>query len=119
MLTLAAQEADIVGLALRVRSDGKGPDISDLGVSLETKVDWIRSEAGERFDEIELNVLTWALSITDEPQSVAETLSKRFGVPPDTLLELPFLLVGSIDEIQERLVEHRERNLHRQWPTPR
>lgn len=109
MLTLAAQEADIVGLALRVRSDGKGPDISDLGVSLETKVDWIRSEAGERFDEIELNVLTWALSITDEPQSVAETLSKRFGVSPDTLLELPFLLVGSLDEIQERLVEHRER----------
>ena len=40
---------------------------------------------------------------------VAETLSKRFGVPPDKLLELPFLLVGSLDEIQERLVEHRER----------
>jgi alkanesulfonate monooxygenase SsuD/methylene tetrahydromethanopterin reductase-like flavin-dependent oxidoreductase (luciferase family) len=105
----AAQEADIVGLVLRVRSEGKGPDTSDLGVSLETKVDWIRSEAGERFDEIELNVLTWAFSITEEPQGVSETLSKRFGVPPDALLELPFILVDSLDEIQERLIEHRER----------
>lgn len=99
LLTLAAQEADIVGLALRVRSDGKGPDISDLGVSLETKVDWIRSEAGERFDAIELNVLTWAFSITEEPQGVSETLSRA----------LPFILVGSLDEIQKRLIEHRER----------
>ena len=82
MLTLAAQEADIVGLALRVRSDGKGPDISDLGVSLETKVDWIRSEAGERFDEIELNVLTWALSITDEPQGGSGNLIEAFRGAP-------------------------------------
>lgn len=109
MLSIAAREADIIGFTLKVRADGRGPDLADSKVSLTQKVEWIQAAAGDRFDDIELNVLTWATAITDDPQQAAEKLSKQFQLPAETLLSLPFTLIGSIDQIMDELEAHRER----------
>jgi probable F420-dependent oxidoreductase len=108
MLSLAAREADIIGLTIRVRADGRGPDFNDIGVSLSQKVGWVKDVAGDRFEDIELNVLTWALVITDNREQAAAPLAKRFSLPEETVLSLPFLLIGSVDEIADDIESHRE-----------
>ncbi|MQY09554.1 TIGR03621 family F420-dependent LLM class oxidoreductase [Actinomadura macrotermitis] len=55
MLRLAAREADIVNLTLRVRADGTGPDTADGGPdAFRRKIEILREAAGDRFPEIEL-----------------------------------------------------------------
>jgi probable F420-dependent oxidoreductase len=108
-LSFAAKEADIVGIALRVRPDGKGPDIQDGNLSLDQKIQWIRSAAGERFDSLELNILTWVLEITNDPKETIEKMAKKFPLSPETLQSLPYILIGSIDEICDKLYEYRDR----------
>jgi probable F420-dependent oxidoreductase len=55
MLSLAAQQADIVAIAGRPGED----------VSLEQKINWIREAAGERFKDLELAQTIYTLTITD------------------------------------------------------
>jgi probable F420-dependent oxidoreductase len=55
MLRLAAREADVINLTMRVRADGSGPDTGDGGPeAFRRKIEVIRDAAGSRFDAIEL-----------------------------------------------------------------
>ncbi|MEV5709004.1 TIGR03621 family F420-dependent LLM class oxidoreductase [Actinoallomurus sp. NPDC052274] len=55
MLRLAAREADVVNLTLRVRADGSGPDTADGGPdAFRHKIEVVREAAGSRFEAIEL-----------------------------------------------------------------
>ena len=115
MLSLAAREANIVGLHLKTYADGSGGDISSTSAdaTLE-KLEWIREAAGERFDDLEFNVLVSRLSISDNPRrTVEEIVSKanRPGLTADLLLESPNALIGTPDGIAETLEMRRERYL--------
>jgi len=109
MLELAGREADIAGITLKIKPDGTRPDPSDAMVSLAEKIGWIRESAGDRFSDIELSVQTWMVIITEEREVAARELEPQFGIPAETLLALPFVLIGSEAEIAARLEEHRER----------
>ncbi len=108
MLTIAAREADIIGIAVRTNVNGSGPDPTDIGISLAQKIEWIREEAGTRFEDIELHIQTWAVMITNDRQQAATILAKNFPLPPDILLNIPYLLVGTISEIAEQIRKYRE-----------
>ena len=56
VLSLAAREAQIVGLAPRAGRDGRGDNASLTWAATVEKVGWVRDAAGQRFDELELNV---------------------------------------------------------------
>ncbi|WP_345400647.1 TIGR03621 family F420-dependent LLM class oxidoreductase [Nonomuraea salmonea] len=50
MLRLAAREADVVNLALRVLPDGSGPDVRDGGpAALENRLAVVKEAAGDRY----------------------------------------------------------------------
>lgn len=66
MLTLAAREADIVGIEPKLMDTG----IDSADVSLEQKIAWIREAAGERFTQIELCRTAFDLWPTDGPIKV-------------------------------------------------
>ncbi len=68
MLTLAAREADIVGIEPKLMNTGTGIDTED--VSLTQKIGWIREAAGERFAQIELCKTAFDLWPTDGPIKV-------------------------------------------------
>ena len=57
ILTVAAQEADIVGITTRARPDGSKDTADNTADLTAEKIGWIRDAAGERFDQIELNVI--------------------------------------------------------------
>lgn len=108
MLTLAAREADIIGLALRTSALGTGPDPADIATTINQKIEWIKQAAGNRYNDLEIHIQTWAVMITDDRESSAKLLGKQFPLPPEILLNLPYLLIGSADEIIEQIEKYRE-----------
>ncbi len=104
-LTLAAREAQIVGLAPRIRSGGAPDPTSITFEGTREKIAWVREAAGDRFDSLELNIYPsmTGISITDTPlreaAEVSDRLLDRSGlrVAPDDLLESPHIFVNTID----------------------
>ena len=97
VLTLAAEHADIVALAAVVDDE-----------MLAERVDFIRSKAGDRFDQIEINLIIFDLAIDRDPD--LDVL--RSHRPADTdaeLLALPNGLRGSHAEVVARIRELRDR----------
>ena len=114
-LTLAAREAQIVGLAPRILPN-RAPDPRSVTFEgTREKIDWVRDAAGDRFGELELNVYPsmTGVSITDEPlreaAEVAERLSDRSGisVTAEELLDSPHIFINTVDGFIEKLRRHR------------
>jgi len=72
------------------------------------KLAWIRDGAGERFDQIELQVRYFFAAITDDRVGLAERVAPGFGLTAEEALGTHVALVGTIDEIVDQLVERRE-----------
>jgi len=110
MLSLAAREADIVGIVPIAHSDASWQDMSD-GTAAATlqKIQWIREAAGDRFEALELQTSVFALIITDYRRQVAERMASNFRLTGDEVLDLTHCLVGTVDQICEDLLIRRER----------
>ncbi len=80
-------------------------------------IGWIREAAGDRFEQLELNIYPSQspIIVTDrarpEVAKLARRLEQRSGVPitPDELLESPHIFIGSINGLVEKLIGIRER----------
>ena len=68
----------------------------------------MREGAGERFDDLELQIRYFVAAITDDPLALAEVLAPAFGVEPDEALASGGVLVGTVDEVCDTLVARRE-----------
>jgi probable F420-dependent oxidoreductase len=113
MLSIAAQEADIVGINVKTTATG-GFDVSSLTAeATDQKVAWVQAAAGARFAALELSVLVPFVAVTEKQQEVAARYVQDWGIAeymtPQQLLESPHSVIGSIDQIIERLQAHRER----------
>jgi probable F420-dependent oxidoreductase len=109
-LSLAAREASIVGFVPRALKDGSGLDRGDFGeAALRQKIQWVRAAAGDRFDSLELNALIQAVVVSDQRTHTADQLAARFKVARDLVLESPYVLLGTIDEICDTIRQRRER----------
>ena len=104
MLSIAAQEATIVGLTTKGLPDGSGLDQQDLlFTATEQKVAWIRQAAGSRLSELELSLLVADMCVTDQCQLAVSQLADRFKLLPEQVSESPHLLVGTPEQICEKL----------------
>ena len=119
-LSLAAREADTIGLAPRLTWRGgepRGDPRSITFVATEEKIGWVREAAGERFASLELNVYPSmsGIVVTDharaEAAKVADRLRARTGVEitEDEVLGSPHVYIGSIDGLTAKFAELRER----------
>jgi probable F420-dependent oxidoreductase len=110
LLTLAAREADIVGIAARAKPTGDGLDAAEETHGwVAQKVEWLREAAPDRFDDLELALLISQLEVTNDRQAAAERIAGQISRPVHEVLASPRILIGSIDEIVENLLEQRER----------
>jgi probable F420-dependent oxidoreductase len=116
-LTLAAREANIVGLAPRILS-GQRPDPRSITwAATEEKIGWVREAAGERFDDLEFNVYPtqWPIVVTDDLRGEArrfiESMAGRTGIEltEQEVIDSPHVYIGSIDRFVEKFSELRER----------
>jgi probable F420-dependent oxidoreductase len=111
MLGVAAREADIIGINPALPNGAPDAEAAADATASATdrKVDWLREAAGDRFDDIELNMLVLAAAETDDRTGFAELMAGGFGVDPVDALDIPHAWFGSIDEICESLIARRER----------
>ena len=68
----------------------------------------MREGAGQRFDDLELEIGAYFIAVSDHPREAAEALGKRFGVSADDVLGHPHALVGTITDICDTLRHRRE-----------
>jgi probable F420-dependent oxidoreductase len=111
ILALAAEEADIVGINPKIVGRKINPEsmATTAADAVDEKVDAVRAAAGDRFDELELQVQIFKTVVTDRPQEAAEQLGPAFGLPPEVILDAPFFQIGTVEEITASLQAMRER----------
>jgi len=103
MLSLAAREADIVGIVVSLDSPGAAADL--LLPAVEEKVGWVRDAAGDRFDLLELSIFPFLVG--RDPVEVASMAAQQ-GSAEDVLAS-PFVLAGDTDQMVDTLLERRDR----------
>ena len=109
ILNLAGKYADIVGITNRALPDG-AKDLEDLTAeAMERNVGWIREGAGDRFAQIELNMICGRVIITDDREAAAAEMTTQLPLSVEQILDAPAILIGSTDQIISTLQERRER----------
>lgn len=113
MLSIAAREADIVGINVRTTAEG-GLDFSSVTPeATDQKIAWVRDAAGTRFHDLELNVLIFPV-VADQRRQAAEQLLREWDMPTDEasvdeMLISSSFLFGTVDQMVEDLQARRER----------
>jgi len=111
VLGIAAREADIVGVNASLAAGYVGPEVLETTTAeyYDQRVAWIREAAGARFAELELQVLTFLVQIVPDREDAVDRLASMLGVTAEQVDGSPIALVGTVEQIIERLVERRER----------
>jgi probable F420-dependent oxidoreductase len=110
LLSLAAREADTVGIntSLSVGDDSAGSAVEATLNRYDRCLAWVREAAPDRFGSIELQIVAFATRIVASRRAAARTAT-MLGLPGEDALELPIVLMGTVDELCERLLKRRER----------
>jgi probable F420-dependent oxidoreductase len=111
VLGIAGREADIVSLNFnnssgKIGPDGVGSSTADLTAQ---KIDWVKAGAGDRFDEIEIEIGAYFTVVSPDREATTAKMAPMFGLSPEEFGEHPHALIGSVDQICDQLVERRER----------
>ncbi|WP_433557932.1 TIGR03621 family F420-dependent LLM class oxidoreductase [Pseudonocardia xinjiangensis] len=103
MLRLAGREADIFSFSIMA---GVTPGVAPQE-ALARRIQVLRDAAGDRFDDIELNLFIAALGESTEKVDI-EIVRQASGLPEDQITQLPGVLIGSPAEVADRLRRYRE-----------
>lgn len=111
VLSIAAREADIVGINPSIPNGAVDADAARTGLAERTdqKVAWVKEAAGDRYADLELNMLTFANIVTDDRPAALESMAPLFGVSPDEVADYPHAWIGSVDQICADLQARRDR----------
>jgi probable F420-dependent oxidoreductase len=111
VLSIAAREADIVGINATLTAGVIGPEAiaTMTAEAVDEKIGWVRAAAGDRFDAIEMNVRSFMVNVTDDRDGAISGLSSMLGVEPSMISDTPFALIGSPSQLVDDLLARRER----------
>jgi len=110
VLRLAGRKADIVSFNFNNRAGVIGPDGVRSSSEEETKrkVDWVREGAGDRFEDLELEIGAYFTFVMDDPTPMLQGMAGSFGYTEDEMRRHPHALFGSVDTVCEELERRRE-----------
>lgn len=110
VLSIAARDADIIGINGSLAAGAVGPDAlaTMTREAVVDKLEIVRAAAGDRLADIELNIRVFFVSVTDDASSVIDSVAGMLGVESSMVAESPFALIGSISKITEEIVRLRE-----------
>ncbi|WP_420749602.1 TIGR03621 family F420-dependent LLM class oxidoreductase [Rhodococcus sp. O3] len=111
ILAIAAAHADIVGVAGAYQVRGRPPGTFRIGTATEAddRVRFARACAGPRADHLEWHTLVQLVLETDDREAAAASVAHRLGLPVGDLLDTPFLLIGTVEEMATQILNARDR----------
>ncbi len=112
LLAAAGATADIVGLQGlgRTLPDGHRHTVRWDPQWLDEQVEQVRAGAGERFAEIELSALVQVADVTNDRERVLAELTEQVeGLPIEHVRAVPYVLVGTVEEITRQVLDARDR----------
>jgi probable F420-dependent oxidoreductase len=111
VLHFAAQHADIVGVtgAGRTLADGHRHDVDWSAAGLRRIADIISVASTSAGRRPQIDALVQHVEITDDAHAAAQRLTKHVpGASVDDLLGAPFVWLGTVDEIRDKLRDHED-----------
>jgi probable F420-dependent oxidoreductase len=110
VLSEAATRADIVGLNASLHAGSMGTEavMSALGDRFAERRAWVEAAAGDRFPELELQLHTFMVVVSDDAHTLFEQMAPGFGLTPEQARSIPMVLAGTVEEICDQLAHHRE-----------
>ncbi|HMM42641.1 MAG TPA: TIGR03621 family F420-dependent LLM class oxidoreductase [Thermomicrobiales bacterium] len=112
MLRLAGRFADTVGVLASAYGAGTMAPLAAERTceAVREKISWIREGAGSRFEQIELSMIP-TIIVTDDRDAAALMVIEQHnwdGYNAPDVLAMPSMLIGSIEDIIDALVQRRE-----------
>jgi alkanesulfonate monooxygenase SsuD/methylene tetrahydromethanopterin reductase-like flavin-dependent oxidoreductase (luciferase family) len=110
VLGLAARQADIVGVNPSLAAGYIGPEVLETTGAdyYDQRIQWVREAAGPRFDQLELQCLTFLVQIVPNREEAIAGLASALSVTPDQIAGSPVAMIGSVPEITETLRQRRQ-----------
>jgi len=110
ILTLAGSFADIVSIATdnRSRQGRQDPTAAVRTSAVRRQVEWVREGAGERFDDVELNIRVLAVGVGVDRGLAAGAAATEAGWAVEDVVDSPFALVGSTEDIAAQILRQRD-----------
>jgi probable F420-dependent oxidoreductase len=119
MTRFAAAEADIIAINPATKSNEAWAEqnLADASAdAVDRKLETIRTAAGDRYDDIELQIVVPFMVPTDDREATARAIADSLpsddptlDLSAETVLESPYVLIGTEDQICDTLVERRKR----------
>lgn len=111
VLRLAGEMADIVSINVPLTGGTAMAPEQGLGDdgAVRSRIDAVRTAAGERFEQIELQLPLHHVVVTDRPADAAAGIAARLGLDAEAIAGSANALIGPIDAMIEALQERRER----------
>jgi probable F420-dependent oxidoreductase len=111
VLGLAAREADIVGVNPSLAAGAIGPEVlaGTNPAAYDRRLEWVRAAAGARFDDLELQCLTFIVQIVPDRRDAVARLAGALSVAEEHVAGTPIALIGTTAQIAETLRARRER----------
>ena len=113
LLSVAGRHADIVCIHWPLRGGRfSGDSTTDSTLSrVKERIGWVEEsvrEAGRDLEEIEYQMLFPHPQITDDPEPILEGIAKSYDISVDAVKECPQWLIGSSDDILDKIKMIRE-----------
>jgi probable F420-dependent oxidoreductase len=111
VLGIAAREADIVGInpTLPKGYIDASAAADTTPSTVDKKLQWVRDAAGERFDQLELNILVFAATVGPNAGAGRDQMAQLFSVSAEDLDASPYVWVGEAAAVADQLRAARDR----------
>ena len=107
VLSLAGREADIVSIS-SVPFVARDADGLDPQAVAQRRIEFVRTAAGERYAQLDVESSPYFTEITGDPETVLAGLAKSTGIAADLLRDHPNVLIGSSESVVELLHSRRD-----------
>jgi len=106
LLDFASEHADVVGLSGlgRTLADGHAHEARWSHPHIEAQIDRLKASGRN----IEIEALVQKVQVTDDRRAALADMDD-VGLTAEELLDIPYLLVGNLEQLEEQVLRHQER----------
>ena len=109
VVAIAARHADIFQFTGLTHGEGGQPTAAGFGIdAVSERSRWLTESAGDRTADIERSALVQAIDIAPDACDRLDAMAERFDVTRAVLDDTPFVLIGSVAQIVDKLQRLRD-----------